>query len=138
MDNGGVRLLQLVSVKIYEYGLEVVDKLVNPRQVQEGTVDGLELQCEWWDLGQDIMHRQLVTYNKDDAQFLHKGPFKSMLVVFVGGVVCRRLVVLCAGRGGFLLDKDIGDEIIDDGRAHGRIGSRPQHHARGGQNLKGI
>lgn len=31
--NRGVRFLQLVSVEVYKDGLEVVDELVNPRQV---------------------------------------------------------------------------------------------------------
>ncbi len=61
-----------------------------------------------------------------------------MLVVSVRSVARSRLALLCAGRRGFLFDEDVGDEMIDDGRADGRIGSRPQHHARGGENLEGV
>lgn len=48
-----------------------------------------------------------------------------MLVIFIGRVVCRRLVVLCAGGDSFFFDKDVGDEIVNNGRTDGRISSRP-------------
>lgn len=78
------------------------------------------------------------TYNKDDAQFLHKRPLESMLVVSVGRVVGGRLVVLGASRHGLLLDEDIGDEAVDDGRAGGHVASRPQHDARSRENLERV
>lgn len=34
-DNCGVWLLQLISVKINEYGLNIIDQLVDPREVKK-------------------------------------------------------------------------------------------------------
>jgi hypothetical protein len=75
-------------------------------------------------------------YNEDDAQFFLKCPLESMLVISVGSVAGCGLAVLCTGRGAFLLNEDVCNEIVDDGRADGRICSGPQHHARRGQNLE--
>ena len=58
--------------------------------------------------------------------------------MFVGRVARGGLVILCAGGSGFLFDEDVGDEMIDDGRADGRIGSRPQHDARGREDFEGV
>jgi hypothetical protein len=41
LDDEGVGLVDLVAVEVYEEGLDVVDELVQPWQVQEGSVDGL-------------------------------------------------------------------------------------------------
>lgn len=154
----GVRLLQLVTVEVYKDGLEVIDKLVNPRQVQQRAVDSLGLQYQPWRWGDGEISKcgileiqsdqgggggglsihQAMTYNEDDAQFLHESPLQSMLVVSVGGVVRSRPVVLCASGGGLLLDEDIGDEAVDDGRAGGHVASRPQHNARSREDLKRV
>lgn len=61
-----------------------------------------------------------------------------MLVVLVWGICRRRCAVLCAGDSALLLDKNVGDEAVDDGGVDLGVGARPQHHPGGGQNLKGI
>ncbi len=43
LDDGRVGLLQLVAVELYEYRLDVVHQLVDPREVEEGPVDGLRV-----------------------------------------------------------------------------------------------
>lgn len=41
LDEGGVRLLELVAVEADEDGLDVVDELVNPCEVKKRAVDSL-------------------------------------------------------------------------------------------------
>lgn len=41
-DNGRVRFLELVSVKVDEEGLDVVDELVYPREMEERAIDSLD------------------------------------------------------------------------------------------------
>lgn len=41
LDDCSVGLLELLAVEADEDGLDVVDELVDPRQVEEGAVDGL-------------------------------------------------------------------------------------------------
>lgn len=43
LDEGGVRLLELIAVEADEDGLDVVDKLVNPCEVEERTVYSLSI-----------------------------------------------------------------------------------------------
>jgi hypothetical protein len=45
LDKRGVGFLQLVGVELNVDGLEVVDELVDPGEVQEGAVDGLGAAC---------------------------------------------------------------------------------------------
>jgi len=43
LDDGGVGFGELVAVKVDEDGLDVVDQLLDPAEVEEGSVDGLSL-----------------------------------------------------------------------------------------------
>ena len=42
LDNGGVRLGELLAVQVDKDGLDVVDELIDPREVQQRSVDGLK------------------------------------------------------------------------------------------------
>lgn len=77
-------------------------------------------------------------YHKDQAQFLDKGPFQSVLVASIGWVRCGRLRI--GGRNGasLFLDKRVGNEIVDNGGADGRICPGPENHAGRGENLESV
>jgi hypothetical protein len=80
----------------------------------------------------------MYTYNEDETEFLHESPSQGMLFRFVWRIAGGGLIRLSTGGCALLFNKDICDEAVNDRGAHGRIGSRPEHHTRSGQDLERI
>jgi uncharacterized protein YceK len=79
------------------------------------------------------------SYHKDNIEFFDRSPLQGVLVILVGGILCCRYVVRnTSTREGSFLNKYIGNQAVDDRRADWGVRSRPQHHTRGGKNLKSV
>ena len=79
-----------------------------------------------------------MTHDKNDAQFLDQCPLERVLVASVSRVVGGRFGVAQCDGAALLLNKGIGDEVVNDGRVDWRIGARPDDDTRGGQDLERV
>ena len=61
-----------------------------------------------------------------------------MLVILVRGVLGSRRAVLGASYGALLLNKDVGDEVVDHRGADGSIRPGPEDDARRGQYFESV
>lgn len=87
LDESGVWLLEVVSVKVNKKSANVVDELINPREVKERSVN-----CLWWRLVTaatiNAPSRLMIeTYHEDDVELLDSRPFQSVLVDLVRRVL---------------------------------------------------
>lgn len=78
------------------------------------------------------------THHKDNSELLDHGPFQGVVVGLVGGIGGGRLGALDDIARVSLLDKGVGDEVVDYRGVHGGVGARPEDDTGGGYNLKGV
>lgn len=76
------------------------------------------------------------TYDKDDSKFLDQRPFEGVLVAAICGIGGGRLGAAQGGGAALFLDECVGDEVVDDGRVHGRIRPGPEDDARRCEDLE--
>lgn len=74
-------------------------------------------------------------YHEDQPKVLSPSPFQSVFFFFIS-----RSDTICVGilQLGFLLDKYIVDQPIDNVSADGRVGPRPEDHPRRGDDFERV